>query len=162
MYHSNVCNCSCGAVLYEHASHYGESDEDIQAAVEAIRAKPGVTDEIKLIKKTHTEENKAQKVYKKLLKEKYVEFKEAIAPHIEAITHIKTSTVNTIKQTNEFKTLHRLKVRRTLLENKFATKHQASRYQMRRVFGITRWGSIWYNRYRSAMSFVRRQFRIRL
>ena len=162
MYHYNVCNCSCGAVLYQHTSHYGESDEDLQAAVDAIRAKPGATDEIKIIKKIITEETKAQKVYKKVLKEKHREFKEAITPHIEAITAIKATVVNTIKQTDEFKTVNRMKTKRTLLENKFTSKHQASRNQMRRILGMARWSRRWYNYHRTTMEFIRRQFRIRL
>ena len=160
MYHFNTCYCGCGAVLYQHAQD--ETEEASLAAIEAIRAKPGAADEIKLIKKICTEENKAQKEYAKVLREKKTEFKEAVATHVEAITHIKTTMTNTIKQTDEYKKLNRIKKRRTVTENKFKNTYDASRHQMRKILGYARWGPTWYSRYCTPMHMIRRSFRIKL
>jgi len=162
MYSYNTCNCACGALLYQHVPSYEETEEAVLAAVEAIRAKPGAADEIKLIKKTHTEENKAQKEYAKILREKKVDFKEAVATHVEAIKNIKATMTNTIKQTDEYKKLNRIKKRRAILENKFKTTHDASRHQMRKILGYARWGPIWYSRYCTPLYMIRRRFRIKL
>jgi hypothetical protein len=162
MYSYNTCHCDCGALLYEHSPHYEETDESIAASVEAIRAKPGAAAEIKLIKKTHTEENKAQKEFTKVLREKQTDFKEAVATHIEAIKHIKTTMTNTIKQTDEYKKLNRIKKRRAILENKFKATHDASRHHMRKILGYARWGPVWYTRYCTPVYMIRRRFRIKL
>ena len=163
MYSFNtVVHCTCGSVLYEHIPLYQETEQDIVTAVETIRAKPGAVDEINMVKKALTEENKVQKVYMKLLKEKQAEFKEAVAPHIDAIKHIKTTMINIIKQTDECKNLNKIKKKRVILEHKFKTKHEASRDQMRRMLGYARWGPIWYNRHCTAISLLHRRFRIRL
>ena len=162
MYSYNTIHCTCGSVIYQHASHNEETEEDVVAAVEAIRAKPGAADEIKLIKKTQAEENKIQKEYTKLIRETQGEFKEAIATHVEAIKSIKQAMTTTIKQTTEFKNLNRIKKKRNLLENKFKAKHEASRHQMRRILGYARWGPSWYSRYSTPMYLMRRRFRIKL
>jgi hypothetical protein len=162
MYSFNTCHCACGALIYEHVPINEETDESIAAAVEAIRAKPGAAAEIKMIKKTQTEENKAQKEYGKLLREKQVDFKEAVATHVDAIKNIKTAMTNTIKQTDEFKKLNRIKKRRVILETKFKNTHNASRHQMRKILGYARWGPIWYSRYCTPAYMIRRRFRIRL
>jgi len=162
MYSFNTCHCTCGSVLYEHIPHYEETEQDIVTAVDAIRAKPGAADEIKIIKKAQTEENKVQKEYTKLLKEKHAEFKEAAVPHMDAIKHIKTTMINIVKQTDEYKNLNRIKKKRVILENKFKTKYEASCHQMRRMLGYARWGLVWHSRRCTPMYMIHRRFRIRL
>ena len=151
----NACICNCGAALYN--PQPVENVEAVEASLEAIRAQPGVTNELKAIKAKRADWRHAQAIYTKLQKEVHADFKEAVAPHIECINTIKKNILDTLRQSDEFKNVNRINRQLSLLEDKFKVKHDVSRRQMRRLLGMRsryRWRSLAYT--------LKRRFRIKL
>ena len=159
-----TCTCACGTQLYGFHQNYSEelSQEQITSHLNTIREKPGVTEELKLLKKGFSEENKAYVAYNRFLIGKQRELKEAVETHINAIKNSKTTIVNTVKQSEEYKNLRNIKSRRTLLQNKFKAKHNVSNSDMRGLLGFTRYSSWFRYRYSTPSGLMRRKFRIKL
>ena len=151
----NSCMCNCGAYLYN--THPDNNVEEFEASLEAIRAQPGVTNELKAIKAKRADWRHAQAIYTKLQKEAHTGFKEAVAPHIECINTIKKTIIGNLRQSDEFKNVNRINRQLSLLEDKFKVKHDVSRRQMRRLLGMrSRY------RWRSLADIVKHRFRIKL
>lgn len=151
-------NCECGALLFQCEGCFSETTPEAEVTVEMVMAKPGVPAVVKAIKAKFTAEGKARTAYKKYLREKQTEFGQQVAAHKAAIKELKESMLTTIKASDEFKTLRRLRGATHLAKNKFSAEHSIKGRMLRRLFVGGDWGR-WYD---TPVSLFNRRFRIRL
>ena len=152
-YHSS-CYCPCGTLLHQH--QYYSDDEATAATAESIRAKEGVKEELKSLRLKSTNEKKTHAAFRKLVKEESVKLDEVIEQHVEAIKLEKAATLNTLKQSDEYRDYKRAKASVTNSYSTFMKKHEVKWGTMRSLAPQRRW------HWRSPASEMSREFRIRL
>jgi hypothetical protein len=155
--------CECGVTLY-HSPYWPQNNSDVSSSetVETIRTKEGVAEELKAIKRLHTEEHKAATPFKRKLASIHTEFKDDISEMLNNIKQIKANALNSIKESEEFKNLRKVKQRRIMLENRFQRKHNLRLRHMRLLLNCQHWGNRWRQLCSSPAYLMRRKFRIKV
>jgi Tfp pilus assembly major pilin PilA len=152
--HHSSCYCPCGTLLYEH--QYYSDDDATTATAESIRTKAGVKEELKSLRVKRTNEVKAHAAFRKLVKEESAKLDETIKPHVEVINLEKTATVNTLKQSDEYRAYKSAKASVSNSYNRFMKKHEVQWKTMRHLVPQRKW------HWRSPVSEMNRELRIRL
>lgn len=152
--HHSSCYCPCGTLLYQH--QYYSDDEATAVTAESIMAKEGVKEELKSLRLKSTNEKKTHAAFRKLVKEESVKLDEVIGQHVEAIKLEKTATLNTLKQSDEYRAYKSAKASVVSSYNRFMKKHEVKWGTMRSLAPQRRW------HWRSPTSEISREFRIRL
>jgi len=150
--HNSSCYCPCGNLLYQHQYY---SDDDATTA-ESIRTKEGVKEELKSLRLKSTNEKKTHAAFRKLVKEESVKLDEVIEQHVEAIKLEKAATLNTLKQSDEYRAYKSAKASVVSSYNRFMKKHEVKWRTMRSLVPQRRW------HWRSPTSEMSREFTIRL
>jgi len=150
--HNSSCYCPCGNLLYQHQYY---SDDDATTA-ESIRTKEGVKEELKSLRLKSTNEKKTHAAFRKLVKEESVKLDEVIEQHVEAIKLEKAATLNTLKQSDEYRAYKSAKASVVSSYNRFMKKHEVKWGTMRSLAPQRRW------HWRSPTSEMSREFTIRL
>jgi hypothetical protein len=154
--------CECGHLLYQHP-HYTPVDEsaDVAINIEAIKAKPGVPAELKVLKAKKVLMRKSLATYRKYIKEKKAEFHELIDSQINAIKLARQTTKAEVKNSDHFKEYRRLQVGFHTLLRKFKVTHNLNRSEMNQLIGSP-YGRHWGQWAFRPMYLMNRIFRIRL
>lgn len=154
--------CGCGVILYQSPYSSQNNSNGTSSDTETILTQEGVTEEIKAIKRTYTEEKKAVVPFKRKLASIHTEFKEEISEMLNIIKQMKANAMNSVKESEEFKLLRKLKQRRIMLENRFQTKHNLTFRRMKLLFNNSHWGNRWRRFCSSPTYLIRRKFRIKV
>jgi hypothetical protein len=159
--HFATIYCECQQLLYEHPQYAPQDQTAIAQRIAAVKAKPGVPEEVKKLKTKTTLLRKSLVVYQKYLKEKKAAFHELVDSQVEAVKLAKAVAQTEIKESEPFRTYRRLQTGLNTQSDHFMKKHELSRYEMKEMIGSPygrRWGP-WAFRPLHLMS---RGFRIRI
>lgn len=151
MIHHSSCYCPCGNLLYQH--QYNSDYDD--ATAESLKAKEGVKEELKSLRLKSTSEKKTHAAFRKLVKGESAKLDEAIEQHVEAINLEKAATMNTLKQSDEYRAYKSAKASIVSSYNRFMKKHEV-KWRTMRELAPERW------RWRNPVSEMNRELRIRL
>jgi len=151
------CYCSCGGLIYQFPSLYYNNSSDLtQATAASIKEKPGVKEELKIIKQKNTAEVKACREFTSKMNEEFQKFKEDVQPHVLAIQNEKAATIHGIKQLPEYAAFRKARSSIAYSYNAFMKKHDISARVMRCIYGRR---LTW--RWRGPIGQIKRKFRIR-
>jgi hypothetical protein len=132
--HSSKLDCHCGHNIFSYTSSYYQDSMSQQQ--EQILETPEFKEDIEILKKKIKEVSSKSSSFNKYFNEKYANYKEIIAPHIETIKILKKDFIHNISQTQEYKDITNKSSSMIRMINKIINKHGIHRSNLFRYPGI--------------------------
>jgi len=164
-YHGSPSFCECGQLLYEHIDHellYEHIDHDYQdphsrsipsrSILDSILEKPGVKEELEILKQKLKQERTAYKEVSKLISSESKQFHEDTKQVYNIIQDKKKYVVNSIRDSDSYRAYQSANKSIASLYNKFNKTHDVSTINMDDLIpGFSKWyySSITYRLKRS-------------
>jgi hypothetical protein len=156
-YDVTIVKCGCEASIYQEVNQYSNSNVN-GVTVETFLETPENRAEVKEIKNKQTSMNKSRLAFNRFLRERKTPFKDALQPHIDAITTVRATEETHIKNSTQWKDY--IKHDRVLSRSyeQFKRKHTLHRSTLRQLFG----SSLHYRYYKRPIHLLKRFFRTKL
>ena len=134
-----------------------EDDDDIvsdNSGNTTIPETPEFRDDVKKMKKIAAEKNAGILAFKSVVSTKFAFFKEAIAPLLQNIKDLKKETIESIKNTEEFKNAKTIANKFRYARNSLINKYSLHYHEWRKL------QLSWSKRYESPTVILQRKFRM--